>query len=129
MKDHIIVAYCDGPVHGEEWVNADVERTLSVDGSNPVLVDLCAECDGSLISPVFRLIHEGQPVEQPKKRKSPAKRVKPETKATVSHIKDYAAVSMRTCPDCGHVSASRDALGMHTRKQHNKGLKEYDWAV
>ena len=43
MKHIQIVSYCDG-TH-EERVRSTIERTLSIDGSKNILLDLCETCD------------------------------------------------------------------------------------
>jgi hypothetical protein len=87
-----------------------VERTLSLDGSAPVVLDLC-EVDDQLIQRVRVLMDRGAPVAKGKPG--------PKTGTTVN--------VWMTCPEPGCVGGGhgRAGLGMHTRRVHNKMLRDY----
>lgn len=109
MKEVTIVGYCDGG-HDLRVVSA-VERTVQIDGSKPVVLDLCEECDKSILA-LLMLMERGTVLV--KKAKEP-KEPKPENR------QDKLST---TCPECGHVSTSRQGLGQHLRSQHNIGFRD-----
>lgn len=105
-REVVIIRWCD---NHEEQVEATVERTVSVDG-DPLLLDLCAECDAALIQPVQALLSEfGLEVDPPV---YPVKAVRRHTAGNV-------------CPVCGFESVSRDSLGQHLRIRHGKGIRDF----
>ena len=112
MKHVQIVAFCDGDHADGEQVPATRERTVTLDRNKPIVLDLCDSCNEVFFVNMLEvLLSRGSLAEdQPK----PVRRRSGEGKST-------------TCPDCGLVSTSREALGQHTRKQHGKKLGEYDW--
>jgi len=122
MKHVQIVAFCDGEIHEHggqlATVPATVERTISVDGSKPVLLDMCAECDHQILA-ILTLMERGAAIDLPVKKN---KGSKPPATATPAPSDLSTA-----CPeeDCGYSAPNRAALGQHTRSQHGKGLKQY----
>jgi hypothetical protein len=125
MKEVSIVSYCDGEVHGEDArVVAAIEREISIDGTGPVTLDLCNECD-LLIQQVQHLMGRGARVQAPsakKKAAAPSAAHRSRGGAPPSSIPFNGP---HICPECKFVSKSREALGQHTRSKHNKGLKDY----
>lgn len=101
MKEVTVHSWCDwNHSSADGRIPAEVERIITLNGGNPVVVDLCT-AHARLLSD---LVEAGSSVaDQP---------VDP-------------VVAERTCPDCRMVCASRSALGQHTRKMHGKGLREY----
>lgn len=125
MKHVQIVAFCDGDIHegeGEPMVPATMERTVSIDGSKPALLDLCDACD-SIIAAAEALMKRGAQIDLPAKKAGKQKQEKSEGTTSTPEPSTLSTV----CPEpgCGLVSASRTALGQHTRSQHGKGLKAY----
>src|SRR5262245_42217782 len=98
MREIEVRMWCDGPTHLEH-VPAEVERVITVGDGKPVLLDLCRQCDGDVMS----IVQAGTPLD----------------KAMLT-----AEEEENRCPDCGFLSASRAALGQHLRARHQKGLKD-----
>lgn len=101
MREIQVIKWCDG--EHEERVAADITHTISVDGSKEFEIDLCYTCDTVMVLPLLSVAEEVLP----KKKRGPKKQ-------------DLTT----TCSICGFVSSSRDALGVHARRTHNKGLRE-----
>ena len=95
MREVQIVRWCDGD-HSEPEP-AVIERTVVVDGCDPILLDLCAEHDSQFFVPMLVLMEFGVPVD--------------------------TSVASTTCGRCGFQSKSRAALGQHMRARHGTGLK------
>jgi hypothetical protein len=111
MKHIQIIAMCDGD--HQTKTQARVERTVSVDGSTAIVLDLCEQCD-SIITQLYALMEKGTPVDQPKavRKNSPGKR------APASDLP-------KTCPKCLLHSKSRSALGQHIRHMHDMTLRDF----
>lgn len=118
MKQVTIVAFCDGS--HDDLVPSTVERTVQIDGSKPVVLDLCGECDKAILA-LLMLMENGAVVKA--KAKVGDAPVKPKKQAAAKPQTED--VADRTCPECGRVAVNRTALGQHTRTQHGKGLKAY----
>jgi len=121
MKEVTIVAYCDSD--HDQRVAAGVERTVQIDGSKPVVLDLCDNCD-QVIQSLLGLMEKGAVI--PGKKSKSAKAAphpKPPSKAGTG--------VEEKCPEkgCSHSSPNRAALGQHTRATHGKGLKAYKSTV
>ena len=120
MKHIQVIAFCDG--EHEERTRAVTERTIKIDGGEPVLLDLCEPCDKPFLD-MLVLMERGAVVERTKGPKG--KRSGTPSRETRPSRLPGMDVTNLTCPECGHVSPSRSALGQHTRSRHGKGLKEY----
>lgn len=116
MKHIQVIAYCDSEHHVER-VRAQRERTVSVDGCDPVQLDLCESCDHIFVQ-LAELMERGIPDEQ----------AKPVPKKKVRKSRDPNSGYLSTCPDCLHHSPNRAALGQHARSAHQKGLKMWSEA-
>ena len=111
VKQITITGICDGGHEGP--VVTSIEHTLSLDGSKPVAVDVCEECEDLFVR-LRKMMENGTEVPVRSQRSKPSRRPSPST-----------------CPECGHVSPNRSALGQHCRQHHGKGLRDYseeDWA-
>lgn len=126
MREIQVNAFCD--LDHDEKVPATIERTVSIDGSDVVVLDLCDEHDSEVFTIVLVAMERGAvvqaPPEQPKQRAKRAGRKNPH------HERRYESEyptdpRYRTCPDCGFVSVSRSALGQHVSVRHQKGLSDY----
>lgn len=115
MKEVRLIPWCDG--HDDEKVEAVIERTITIDGCKPVLLDLCDLCDKNVIV-VAELLSRGVLAEKPK-RKPKAK-----PKGDLLTPADVDSQTTTACPRCGHNSPTRSALGAHTRTKHGMGLRE-----
>lgn len=118
MKEVMIVAYCDGNHEGR--TPSAVERTVTIDGSKPVVLDLCGECDKAILA-LLTLMEQGAVVprrEAQAAAKAPTPKKKKDKKSEKSDDEDH------TCPDCGHKSPNRTALGQHLRNRHGKGFRD-----
>lgn len=115
MKEVTIVAYCDGNHENRE--PSSVERTVTIDGSKPVILDLCGECDKAILA-LLALMEQGAVL--PQAKKPAAKKASP-TEASVTALSNESL----SCPECEYTGPNRAALGQHTRGSHGKGLKEY----
>lgn len=131
MKEILVVSYCDGD-HEDERVRSTVERVMSVDGSKPVALDLCDECDG-LVSRLLHLMDRGAVVKAPtaKRKSSPAAEKaapptpRPNTKFHEPTGKLPPLGGPHICPECGFESKSRNALGQHLTVTHSKRFRDY----
>ena len=109
-REVLVLKWCD---NHEDQVEATVERTLSVDGSKMLTLDLCEECDASFILPVIGMLEEyGVDEKAAYPRKDKKRRTKERSDGN-------------TCPVCGFESVSRDSLGQHLRIRHGKGLRDF----
>lgn len=105
MKEVQINRWCDG-YHGVSREPADLERTISIDGAPPRVLDLCNEHDIEMVSPLWLLLDKyGQEV--------PVEETKPGAPAQVGQ-----------CPLCPVKCKTRQNLSAHTRDVHGKGLRE-----
>lgn len=114
MKQVTITAFCDGNHQG--LVESAVERTVTVDGSKPVVLDLCPECDKA-IQALLALMDQGAVLGKggvPQPAKPKARKRAPAAPKTGEHV----------CPMCGFVSSTRAALGQHLRHRHDKGFTD-----
>lgn len=114
-KQVTITPYCDG----EHMVRVvgEAERTISIDGGRPVVLDLCPE-HNEIVQAVLTLMANGAPVAWPTKRKA-------SSGPRSSYTTDL------TCPIPGHetyVAPTRTALGSHARSKHDMTLRELDAA-
>lgn len=139
MKEITVVAYCD--YEHEERVRSAVERTLSVDGSKPVALDLCDDHD-ALVRQVLDLMERGVVVKSPSKKKAasaaPAEpqrqqRQSSQRSGTVGTYHEPTGKvppleGPHICPECGFESVSRGALGQHLTTTHDKGFRDYNAA-
>lgn len=122
MREVIIVPWCDG--HDDIKVEATVERTISIDGCKPVLLDLCDQCDKDVII-VSELMSRGVLAENPKRKPR-----KPKVQQFEGADEPYPFVggedpkTTTICRICGHDSPTRSALGAHVKTKHSMGLKE-----
>jgi hypothetical protein len=117
-----LVSWCDGEHHEDEEVPAVVARTLSVDGGKPMLLDLCETCDKvvrDLIVFMDRGLLASRAVSVPGVRKSD---LPTRVTTVVGGGKDRT-----DCPECGHVSPTRSAMGAHLKTKHQKKIRDYDW--
>lgn len=110
-REVLVVRWCDGPHQVPE--EAVIERKVSLDDGEVVLLDLCSVCDQGIISPLVDLILAGVSVEQAMKI------------PTLPPTRPVLAPDSTTCPDCGMVSKNRSALGQHLRKLHDTGIRDY----
>lgn len=125
MKEVTVVAFCDPLMEHEDRVPAVTERTLTIDGSKPVVLDLCGECDKVIVN-LLHAMESGAPIAAAKKAAAPKPAVKKtETKPS------RRAKGQHPCLEagCPQVSVSRDALGQHMRTAHGKGFKDYKRAA
>ena len=134
-----LVVWCDGD--HEEDTPSTVVRTLTVDTSKSVLLDLCDVCDKA-VQDVLTLMEQG--VLADKVITAPATRVhrpaatraprgsnpggKPSTTPGWEPVREDGR-DRRDClePDCGYVGATRSALGQHILQKHGGKLSDYDW--
>lgn len=121
MKEVTIVGYCDGD-HDQRMRSA-VERVLTVDGSKPVTLDLCDECDGS-IRDLLVLMESGSVVTGKRQRKSRAATPPARPVGVTAPPRGGPHI----CPECQFESASRGALGQHLLHTHQKGFRDYSAA-
>jgi hypothetical protein len=134
MKEITVTGYCDG--NHEDKIRSVVERTLSVDGSKPVLLDLCDTCD-ALVSGLMVLMERGVVVKEPGKKKvsdgpikkAAAKKPEPPRPTRGTYHEPTGKVppleGPHICPECGFESKSRSALGQHLTVTHSKGFRDY----
>jgi len=111
MKHVQVVAYCDG-TH-EDKVRSMIERTVSVDSSKAVVLDLCEPCD-KIFQDLQALMERGAVAEQQSKgtKKSSTKR-------------KVGVELTTTCPNCGYHTPSRSALGAHLKSHHDQKLTDF----
>lgn len=112
MRELTVTSWCDGG--HEEKVPATMVRTPSfaLDGSDRKVLDLCEACDRRYILPVVSLMESGADPEPPPKKR-------------MGRPKGPALPTV--CPDCGHRSPNRSALGQHVQIRHGKRLRDYAW--
>lgn len=130
MKKVTVVAYCDN-VHEAGETLATIERTLSIDGSKPVELDLCPECDVLVLALMDVMERASEQAKQVKAegKKAKAPKVKVPSLAEVTIVEPEVKPSQHDeveskCPLCEHVSPRRTALGQHLRAVHNKGFRD-----
>lgn len=109
MKRIQVLAFCDS--EHETPVRATHERTVAIDGSKPIMLDLCDSCD-VFIRDLLVLMERGSVAEVPEKK----------IRASKQH---GSPGFIRVCPECLMQSVSRSSLGQHVRHRHGKGLKDY----
>jgi uncharacterized C2H2 Zn-finger protein len=123
-----LLTWCDGD-HDEDVV-ATVVRTLTVDGSKPVLLDLCDVCD-KVVQDMIEFMERGvlaskaiaTPVARVKKPDALPHRAVPEQVVpTRADGKDRV-----DCPECDYVGRTRSALGQHLTSKHGKKFSDFDW--
>lgn len=134
MKEITVIGYCDGD--HEDRQRSSVERVVSVDGSKPVALDLCEQCD-SMVSRLLELMDRGVVVKTPTKKKSAApasgggqQQQQSGTRGTY-HTPTGKVPPLEgphICPECGFESTSRGALGQHLNTTHDKGFRDYNAA-
>lgn len=131
MKEVTIVGYCDG--EHEEKTRSQVERTVAVDGSKPVTLDLCNGCDGA-IRDLLHLMEHGAVVGAKSKKRGPYGPRAAAPRATAPAAPAVVAVPTgqapplegpHICPECAFESRSRGALGQHLNTTHDKGFRDY----
>lgn len=116
-KEVLIVSYCDG--EHEHRTEASHEHTLTLDGEQPVELDLC---DGheQLMESVRALVDRGTPVKRGAKPK-PAKTMasRPGPKPSNEYL---------SCPEPGCTGGGKGRVGLaqHVMRVHGKGLADYD---
>lgn len=124
MREIQVNAFCD--LDHDEKVPATVERTVSIDGSDVVVLDLCEEHDSEVFTIVLVAMERGAvvqaPPEQPRKRTRTGRNPHHERKHESEHPSDP---KYRTCPECGFVSRTRSSLGQHLSARHQKGFKDF----
>jgi hypothetical protein len=107
MKEIIVRPWCDGGHDNAGGrIEAVIERTITVNGSNPRVLDLCATHDRWLMD----MVEAGgvAPTATP--------RVGGRRKIEGPHI----------CPLCQGEHASRNALTKHVRSTHQTSVKELE---
>jgi len=104
-KTVTITGWCDG-THDVRTLSV-VERTVWVDSSRPVVVDLCEDHD-AVVRDLLALMKNGTPVAQGKQQQATDRPL--------------------DCPLCDYVAPSRAALGGHSKGQHNMTVRELDAA-
>lgn len=125
MKTVVVQAYCDLCSDAEEEVPATVEKT-----HEGFLLDLCARHDRQvteLLVVLNGMFQQGVEVSPPARRVVP-----PGSRAGVGGRPSNAlkeSLEWRTCPDCGHETPTRSALGQHVKQQHQKRLRDYVWST
>lgn len=119
MKHVTITGYCDGD-HEEKTLSV-IERTISVDGGKPVLLDLCEPHD-KIIRDLYVLMERGATLDEPVKKKPKSGR---QVGGTAKPTSIPLPPAPQTCPECGHTSPTRSALGQHLRSKHDKGFRDY----
>lgn len=120
-----LVTWCDGEHDGD--VPATTARTLAVDGSKPILLDLCETCD-KVVQDMLAFMDRG--VLASHAVSAPAARVRrspgsvPLTPPQRRDGKDRA-----DCMEegCGYVGRTRSALGQHLKSKHGTKFTDYDW--
>lgn len=127
MKEITVVGYCDHD--HESRVRSTVERTLSVDGSKPVALDLCDEHD-ALVKQMLDMMDRGVVVKgAPKKRASSGQHRASGAGGSGTYHEPTGVVppleGPHVCPECGFESATRGALGQHLTTKHEKGFRDY----
>lgn len=110
MKRIQVLAFCDS--EHETPVRATHERTVAIDGSKPIVLDLCESCDERYVRALLIVMEQGSVAE------APAKKIR----ASKQH---GSPGFIRVCPECLMQSVSRSSLGQHVRHRHGKGLKDY----
>src|SRR5262245_34076439 len=111
MKKVTVTPYCDG-VHDTEVV-ATVERTVSLDGDGPKVLDLCTPCDESF-ELFYEIVRHAETVlsSRPKIGRPPG------TKNPNVWL---------PCPEPGCSGGGKGAtgLGIHTTRKHGKSKNDY----
>ncbi len=120
MKQVVVQSYCD--LHSEEADPVPATTEVTFEGR---LLDVCTQHErvvNEQIASLVDLFSHGVEVEQsaPISRKRPIGRPKRE---------EFQTERFRTCPDCGHVTPTRSALGQHVKQRHEKLLRDYDWST
>jgi hypothetical protein len=122
MKHIQVVAYCDGLTHEAERVRSTIERTISVDGSGDIVLDLCEQCDQQ-VQAMQALMERGSKADEPTRRAARPQR--PGSHRTPGEKSREPGGMPSTCPDCLHHTPTRSALGQHVKKKHGKQLKSF----
>jgi hypothetical protein len=137
-KEVQIVPWCDGD--HEEAVRAEVERTVAVDGSKTILLDLCQPCD-KLFEDLSWLMERGvqaDKVREPRRRKASEVRPVAETPRKRKGRQPPPGAKRVDCqePSCldprtgePYMAPTRSALGQHIKQKHHKLLSDYDWTA
>lgn len=108
MKEVVVNAWCDGPVHalsGPDRVAAVAERVIAIGTNQPRLLDLCEGC----IVDLDALFAAAGTIPQANGSAPPG-----------TLPKDSSV-----CPVCGFESISRNALGGHLRRMHDASIKDF----
>ena len=141
MKQVIIQAFCDGS--HDDPVPSTRERTIQIDDTKKVLVDVCDSCDqmfslmlsfmerGAVVDAKgkpARKVSDGPIAKQPhsKKGRKQRERTPPIAKTTG---RDPNNNYITVCPVCGMASVTRSALGQHMTTKHNKRFGDFDDAA
>lgn len=95
---------CDGPRHQERTL-AVHEYTVAIDHGKPRVFAVCETCQ-DIIGMLIRMMENGSDV-------------------SAGELTDIEKVDQNICPECDFQSASRQALGQHLKKMHDKGIKAY----
>lgn len=120
----MVVDWCDNYAAHPE--SKDRTRAVVVDlpvkvGVEEVLLALCQRCYDSHFNAVIELMEFGVRTKPRARSTKPVEELPPSKRPGTPE-------QGRTCPECGHVSTTRSALGVHLKSRHERGLKDYDWA-
>lgn len=120
MREVQITRWCDN--HSEEKIQATVSRTVSVDDSPPVELDLCDDCDTGPFTAFLQLVGRGAVLPDRRGRVAGAKRG-PKLVAVDNKCPE---------PDCDYQPKNavnqrhgRRVLGQHILRAHGKGFRDY----
>lgn len=126
-----LVTWCDGDHDGD--VSATVVRTLTVDGSKPVLLDLCEVCD-KIVEDLLVFMERGVQANKALVASGRVRKQLPTRAPERTRTVPEQAVPTRAdgrdrvdCPECDYVARTRGALGQHLRSRHSKTTTDYDW--
>ena len=123
MKEVTVIAFCDGD--HEERIRSVVERTVAIDGSKAVMLDLCDTCD-KVVGDMLILMERGAVVKGGGKKKSGTGTGRPVGRPAGAPFKTSIPFEgPHICPECGFESKSRGALGQHLSSKHDKGFRDY----
>jgi hypothetical protein len=125
MKEVTVIGFCDGD--HEERIRSIVERTIAIDGSKPVMLDLCETCD-KIIEGMLILMEHGAVVKGGSKKSSSGgggSRTSSSKPTGAAFKTSIPFEGPHICPECQFESVSRQALGQHLSVKHNKRFSDY----
>lgn len=143
MKEVVTQSWCDVHNAAGERVEAQITRTIALDGGSERELDVCIDCDEKVFTPLVKLLNGARASElalarRPARRTTERNKEAPSLQATscpicggtfstrksatdhiwARHTDQEIPRQPDQCPDCGYTSAFAQAMGRHRTVEH-----------